>query len=404
MKRVRANLFIFRLNLRQFLSMLAIFCALPAMGYVQEIERGKLPWLMPMPKLKPYGPVSCELITKSFLKSVDLKDWLPAPRNQTDIGWCYAYAGADAITYELRRSGMMNFNESVSSAYTAFLFNRSEPAVMASASPNASCPARQPPINKFETERESGFADRAMAYLTDSGPVCRESEIRSEVQNRPLKSLLTQFLTLFRSKNRSFEQHQSMLQIAHSIFPTLSIELLDQILSQDLSDPLMELSRIACDTPSQIKVPKLRERLRYILQKSEMANAINYLLNHEQPVILTAQASLYDPKFNCSTHAALITGKKFNCETGKLEFYVRSSWGINACLTRLVAIADRAGEKMKDCLSTCKSENCDAICGAKVTAKMANPPYRCEHGDFVFSAEDIVEHANSITYFEPIKK
>jgi hypothetical protein len=349
----------------------------------------------------------CEIVRSTVgYKTVNLKNAFATPRNQTDVNWCYAYAAADLMTFELHRFGLLGKSEAVSANYTALLFNRRVPApVMANAGQIAnSCQASAQggPAVKYDFERETGFSGRAMFFHAE-GNICRESQIRSDIANYPLKSLLRTFLRLYRKSDRSEVDSAEMISIAKMVYPALNEATILGILNESPADPLMKLSEVACDTQHPVNASFLNKRLRVIVSGPNFISHMSNLLERGQPIILNHRMAMMDPNEQCSNHAVVVTGKKYNCETGDSDFFIRNSWGLDGCAKQLLFVADPQREKTSACLKKCGSgAHCEAVCRAKVTSELKNPPFRCEHGDFVFTASQIATHGLTINYYEPL--
>lgn len=252
---------------------------------------------------------------KSCGKTVSLAKSFGPSRDQDTVGWCFAFASADLMSYKLKKP--------ISAADMAINYFNS----------------RQSPVTRWlsgkkQSEYRGGWEADALKQTAERG-FCLESKFNSEDNgNNEMAGAL----------NRAQEIKNSWLKLktgactndlrtVKALFPQLTLaDLNHSIVTSTQSSFISKLATEACEPRLKIEVaPKpLIERGP---NKSKLFANIDRQLNAGNPLTLAMYSEILidsDSDGRKDQHAVMAIGRRFNELTGSCEYLIRNSWGSGA--------------------------------------------------------------------------
>jgi hypothetical protein len=238
-------------------------------------------------------------------------------RSQGNMGWCYANAAADLLSYHYRVE--LN-NKPVSAAYVALKFNYSWWA---------------------ENFREGGLMYFAMQDAMKNGlcPRYFDDDLMSRGNKSTLKEKLEFILNLKDMLDAGkIEEVKEAIRESYKYKSILAqIPIYDLLTLMAISSRDNVLGRLAdficAEKRHQVKTIARREfSTKYTLStRSDLIEEINENLSKENPVGVAYFADFFDaenaPKTESSRHMSVIVDREFNKTTQMCEYWIRNSWG-----------------------------------------------------------------------------
>lgn len=272
----------------------------------RPIARSTLPKAAPQPK---------------FCTNVDLRNaQLGDVRDQDSIGWCYAFATADLVSYRLRRK--ISASDLAVNYNNSWFINRLFKKVGWG-------------DHDFQGSGKNGVSESLKATQLKGG-ACLESNFRSE--DNGYSNLMTDLTKLDQAAFRSgLMQTNQCAGAFKSLFPNLrTAELIDAVRESGKAELVASLSDRACKP--RIPISKLTvETVSRSFWKgdiSEVSNTIDQQLDRHNILTLAYNSlSLHDytKAKGPANHVSLIVGRRFNPSDRKCEYLIRNSWG-RGCL------------------------------------------------------------------------
>lgn len=241
---------------------------------------------------------------------VDMSKEMGPVRNQDSIGWCYAFAGADLVSYRLKKK--------VSAADMAVTYNDGVISDI------------QKTFGSTAEKFQGGFTASAIDDAAKKG-FCLEKDFPSEDNSRSnLKNTLKEIDSLGRQKlGIAGADCVQLHQASRVLFPNVKMPDLQKVLSESSSRNFIDnLADKTCNP--RIKANLETESNMYIFDKKAMIRDLDEQLNKSNPVALGYDASnLMDRRDTEKTqmHASVIVGRRFNEKSGQCEYLLRNSWG-----------------------------------------------------------------------------
>lgn len=298
--------------------------------------------------------------------TVDLRAEMGPVRSQGDVGWCYANAAADLLSYRYREELK---GKQVSAISVALEYN----------------------ANLFFMDAWGEGGSSALAVLTYLKSTSRHNSLCLQtaddlVMSRGLKASLGEKLEAFkklkilfddyvkdRSRLQPFVEHWQMLRQSDSVLFTIPKERLFQILAKSDKDsyPMMikaELckNRSVTVDSDDVGVGGTSHWLPFVSQ-NDVIDTINRQLNKRNILGVSYYASILNsaetPTKRGSEHASVLIGRRWNKDAYRCEYLIRNSWG-----------------------PRCNGYN--------------NKNIQCESGNFWISETDLKRTLFSVTYLE----
>lgn len=257
--------------------------------------------------------------------SVDLRAQVGPIRNQGNIGWCFANAGADLMGYEFSKE---LGGKQVSAIHVAMSFNTTLYR------------------NAFD---EGGSAFGALhTYLLTEDRVCLQT-VEDELMNRglqiPIKSKLEAISQLKKSYDLQtqnpkawdqFYQQWSNLKKHNSLIFSMGDTKLMNLLETSSEHQLP--MRIADTLCAKQSVPvKVKSRIEMLspwmplTNQNDLVDKIDQQLTRKNILGLAYYASFMTTPdgaiYSDSKHMSVLVGRKWNQESRQCEYLIRNSWG-----------------------------------------------------------------------------
>lgn len=244
-------------------------------------------------------------------EKVDLRnDVLGDPRDQDTVGWCYAFAGADLLSYRL--------GQKISATDIAVIYNNFE---------KDRTGIKKDTIK--EHELKGGFTDVALTHLKTKG-ACLEKSLPSE--DNANGTLFENFAKLdsIKTNNNINADCSVCTRTMKSLYPGLEFsEYYDimkysqkaeyiKLLNDRACKPRIKLTDIKIKNldPDEIGVNKVFAEINKQLDKKNIL-AVDY-----------NQRLLYDVNtLENKRHESVIVGRRFNEKHGECEYLLRNSYG-----------------------------------------------------------------------------
>lgn len=249
------------------------------------------------------APSNCQEITLSN-EAVNFSN----TRNQDGVGWCYAYASSDLLSYK--------FNQRLSSI---------------------SFSARNNTLKDQLTgvTRQGGDVREAIeqAHRRLQG-FCLETSLKSTDVNfcrfRDISELLSFISSI--TENHLSSCTESDLK---SIFPDINLSMIKNGTSVSEKAYLESLIDEHCRKNKLVKpAPRVRSYIAPFSKPEQIKSAIDRELAKKNPVIWAFDVHKITGEEGTGGHASMIMGKAFNPKTNKCEYLVRNSWGKSCDLER----------------------------------------------------------------------
>ncbi len=239
-------------------------------------------------------------------KEVNLESKIGPARNQGSLNWCFAFASADVISYDLKVG--------ISAADLALHYYND-------GIDGRSCRSVQALRNL-----SGGFVNRALNSLKYAGGACRESDFVSDDKIFEIPEI---------KKKIEYQSHkilpEDFKKIRHT-FPNLKNDEIRRAYSE-FGPFILNLSLIACQG-RRVSMRGLSPHHLTLDGLINNAQRINHTLNSNRPLAIDICADvLKNQNSTCKkpNHAVNVIGKRLNPRNGKCEVLIRNSWGKNPC-------------------------------------------------------------------------
>jgi hypothetical protein len=248
---------------------------------------------------------------KKCQPSVDMRNSaLGDVRDQDSVGWCYAFAGSDLLTYKLGKKISpadiaMNNND----GWVNNLFKKA---------------------GWGEQDFDIGWASSAIEATKAKGGACLEASLRSE--DNGYSSLFSTLEEINKSKkNTSSPSSFSCVSAVKSIFPNLAPrEIQEAVDKLGRTELLNMLSDKACKPRLNIAGLKTQSHSAIFESgRNQLFDEIDKQFSKKNIVAIAYNAnSLYDKDTKSfGFHESVLVGRRYNQKNGECEYLVRNSWG-----------------------------------------------------------------------------
>lgn len=223
-------------------------------------------------------------------------------RNQDGVGWCYAYASSDLLSYK--------YNQRLSAI-------------------SFSSRGRYSLQDQFKDEQKQGADVREAieeAYKRLKG-FCLEKSLKSTDVNfchfQDIKELLS-FLSLAENKELTTCTESDLL----SIFPRMNLSAFIFASGAVEKAYLEKLIDEHC-TKEKLNVPepKIKTFIAPYATNPQIKNVIDNEIDKKNPVVWVFDVNKMLGKPGPGDHVGMVMGRKFNPQTNKCEYLIRNSWG-----------------------------------------------------------------------------
>ncbi len=300
---------------------------------------------------------------KTSCTPVDLRPALGPIRNQGELGWCYANAAADLLSFEYARELK---GKTVSSSYVALANSYN---IGASA------------------DHMSGWINQALLNSEALGlcPISLDREIfyrDNYMKLSTIQELIDLKVRFDQTQGQSLtNDHAQIRESADNPLSRLrQVELFGILKNSTVESFPFLLARGLCREqflPVQRKVSvRVLDRAAWHLWAAPLLFKIHQVLDQKQIIGINYSMALFDqdhaPVDMKNAHASVIVGRRWNDETQACELQIRNSWG-----------------------TTCSNLN--------YKGDFFRKPGVCEAGNVWVSEEKIEDYAFSVTYFDHLK-
>lgn len=240
---------------------------------------------------------------------IDLRPELGPVRDQGSLGWCYAFAAADILSFKTKQR--------ISAADIALTYNKNYFT----------------DINRVFGANESAFQagnpKSAIEKSTKKG-LCLEKDFPSEDNyNSELRTNLDLIDKLRRGEQRSSAlECKEVATAAKALFPNLDMSDIRKIaLTTVNKDIVQEMANQTCKNriASHFKAKSFFNE-----DKEKFMQNLDAVLDEKNPMVLGYDAGvLFDTESEprIAYHASVIAGRRINEETGQCEYLIRNSSG-----------------------------------------------------------------------------
>jgi hypothetical protein len=256
---------------------------------------------------------------KTCGNKVDLSGRFPPLRNQTNIGWCYAFSAADLLSYH---EGV-----TVSASDIAINYNK-----MFYADHTAD----------FGGVHEGGYPALALRNILKNG-YCLEKDFPSEVLDKNSLSSLPYYFLLNKLSDYQSEAQSNKVTsnvyckfihdtIVSKIFPGVLYKDFEEIYKKGAQSSLIkQLNEASCEKKRQpfkhrYKIVEKRSSRKNLL---ETHNDLMRELENNNPISISINFDLLNQPFhgqhNVSNHAVILAGKAWNKSENRCEYLIRNS-------------------------------------------------------------------------------
>ena len=250
-------------------------------------------------------------------QKVGLKDKFGPVRSQGNMGWCFANAAADILSFHFREELQ---NKPVSAAYVALKFNYYFWA---------------------QNFTEGGFTYIALKDAMRNGlcPQTLEDDLMANGPKKTLREKLQYILSLkdMIDEGKVEDVKKAILESykTKSILKRIPLyDLLTLLAISKRNQVLGNLADFICAN-NKHKIQRTAHAqfsTKYTFSsRTDLIDEINDNLNKSNPVGIGYFADFFDaenaPKTEASRHMSVVVDRQFNKEAKMCEFWVRNSWG-----------------------------------------------------------------------------
>lgn len=266
-------------------------------------------------------------------KSVDTTHMGPV-RNQGDIGWCYAYAAADLMSFHARRPlsavdvAILNNNF----AQDPFRDRLELPTFLSTtealrgyyAKNNINADdVKQSYLNKlFDSRREGGQEDEALRIAMQRG-VCSEADMPSRLTDDN-SSLYAELQRPTETRNQNSFSCTSQEARSYSLLPNLNNGQIAEVVAK--ASPFYTLFALRQKNCRQTYKPQKKTISKASApQYGRAFSLLDAQLDKNAPAMVSYNFNMISSEDGA--HASIIVGRRLNSKTGQCEYKVRNSWG-----------------------------------------------------------------------------
>ena len=234
---------------------------------------------------------------------------LPPVRDQDSLGWCFAYVGADFLSYYM--------GEALSAL-------------------SLSVKNYQEELNKEKSELSEFYGGSLIELferLKSHNYLCTEKQVNSEDiaftegQHYKLKKTLETIEDFFNREEREdeFAFYCSIRNHLAQLFPGLNMQdFIDILKTESKYTVITESIKKSCDEKNSIPLPR---DLSIEFDENIDINKLHEILDSKELFAARFDVSLIASDMERGNHMANIVGRRYNEDKNRCEFLLRNSWG-----------------------------------------------------------------------------
>ena len=252
-----------------------------------------------------------KLKKKQYCTDVDLRKGknFPPIRDQDSLGWCFAYVGADFLSFYMGET---------LSALALSVKNYQEE------------------LEKEKSELSqlsSGNLKILFERLKNHSRLCTEKQVNSEDINftesgqYELKKTLESIEKFFNKEEGNDEVafYCSMRNHLAQLFPGLNMQdFIDILKTESKYTVIIESIKKSCDEKNSVPLPK---DLSIVFDEDMSLEKLHEILDKEELFAALFDVSLIVSGMERGNHMANIVGRRYNEDKNRCEFLLRNSWG-----------------------------------------------------------------------------
>lgn len=257
-------------------------------------------------------------------------DSLKDIRDQGDVGWCYAYAAADLLSYKLKKK--------ISAVDLAYIYNQENPDQQKTREKHHEVYKKSKnPADYLETDIDSGDAKDAIDYTKKYG-ACEEKYVPSDDKDTlDLSDSLKELQQLKQAmKDHPFEcRALNGYSQGFQRYPNMNVmDLLNVAYTAHQKNLMFSEDLKACEG-HRIDISQLKTNIYYIdpddqkHSEDNVMNAIDYGLEHGNIAAASYKFAMLEKRGSKDpdTHESIVVGREYNYRTKQCEYLVRNSFG-----------------------------------------------------------------------------
>ena len=259
-------------------------------------------------------------------------------RDQSDMGWCYAYALADLLSFHAKKLvsaidiAVLNNNFSQDALKDRINYSRDVESfydlkkILPKMGVTAEELEESARLNLYDSVRNGGLAAEALKLALQKG-VCLEKDMPSTFENKniTLKRRLQAPLLAHEPYASDGESCVDHLGLTGSVFVNLNILQIEEVLKNSSPDVvLFELRQKNCKEKVTLRDKKPLQATKQT--NEQIFSIIDSQLDKKQPLVATYSAEMIT-KGRAGVHISSVVGRRFNAKTNKCEYKIRNSWG-----------------------------------------------------------------------------
>lgn len=293
--------------------------------------------------------VPAQEIKAALCSPVDLRPKMGPIRNQDGVGWCYAFAAADMMTFKTGQ------NPRVSAAEIASQYIATETKNQTSKS-----------VAWLSDKRyDGGYIHRALGLVAQNG-ICSEKQIPSEVNAGPAISQAYHDLyasAYYKTQYAHASLCDTMAAKYRKFFPSIAPAEILRILNTEAPQHVVQtLQQRSC--PQKKASPIQPGNVGIEPDQTKFAETLEREMDQGEPLGLGYRVELIVANNQgalAQNHAGTIVGRKFDAKSGKCQYLLRNTWG----------------------------RSCDGY-----------RKWPCDAGNLWITEEHLIAYSNSVTYFK----
>lgn len=243
----------------------------------------------------------------------DLRSELPPVKNQDGVGWCYAFAAADLLSFKTKKD--------ISATDIAFATNNN---FYANVLKN---------IGINEADLGGSFTAHSIKNLSEMGGACLEKDVRSD--DNKFNKLIDNIRTITEYVNGAKESCVNELK---SIFPNEDYSEFTKLAKDTKRSLIFEKLRSRnCSSRVDISALKIRKEMDYLRENGvglkkpakDLFSLIDKQLSNKNIVAISYFPTVYNRLTTRMDggHSGTVVGRRYNDESGECEYLVRNTWG-----------------------------------------------------------------------------
>ncbi len=249
-------------------------------------------------------------------KNIDMREKMGPVRDQDSVGWCYAFAAADLLSYKM--------GQKISAVDVAMTYNDT----------SLFKGFRKNYFGSTEDNLELGYIHSSIEAAAKKGLCLNEKLSGDDIKNISLKQAIQ---TIEQVKSAKIKDLKGVSEICESalnqVFPLTNFQdVLEVVKVSSKSDFLINLADRACapriNSPANLKIQSETFLYHTFSAKQKKFKDIDIQLSKNNPVAIGVSSELFISGSYIG-HAMSIVGRTWNEKTNECQYIVRNSYGPN---------------------------------------------------------------------------